>query len=63
MEESAKMSLASAEILELPMKRKMATVETSDAPTPIVLNVKKLSEAAKLPSRESIGAAGYDLYR
>lgn len=59
------MSLASAEI-ELPMKRKMATVEISEEMgdiVPSILKVKRLSEAAKLPSRESIGAAGYDLYR
>ena len=42
-----------------PLKRKLS----SEGYTAPLLRVKKLSCSAKLPTRESVDAAGYDLYR
>jgi dUTP pyrophosphatase len=43
-------------------KRKMSITDSLDTPAPSLL-IKRLSEKAKLPTRGSALAAGYDLYR
>ena len=57
---SCEMALATS--VELPMKRKLMS-EIGELSRSISLRVKKLSESAKIPTRESQDAAGYDLYR
>ena len=54
--------MALATTVELPMKRKLMS-EIGELSRSISLRVKKLSESAKIPTRESQDSAGYDLYR
>lgn len=51
--------------LPQPKKRKMSPATDSEIPVPPEpqLLIKRLSEKAKLPTRGSALAAGYDLYR
>ncbi len=50
--------------IETPQVKKRKVEDEEASPTPIAnLLVKRLSENAKLPTRGSALAAGYDLYR
>ena len=59
------MALVTSISVDLPMKRKCVSETTNgnDDTDITTLKVKKLSDSAKIPTRESADAAGYDLYR
>ncbi len=57
-----KVNMALVTSVDLPMKRKCVP-EAMNGNNVVELKVKKLSSSAKIPTRESADAAGYDLYR